>query len=610
MKSSDANDQVLNMKTFKLDKKALIELLFRENEAVREIFDGASGPEDLRKRLFDYFNRLEWSYFHIHSPEYSDSMHIIEKNIARQCMRVLKNILQTKNEVLCGFSALETLFKLYQGDEEAIAATENGFVMEFLYLLRGVYGKSFLHQKKSVSSDEINPESSGRILDGFAENMSARFKTFRKGTDPECVKNQQKQKARILKYFSATEVDWEDYRWHLRHIIKDVKTLSDLVSLEEDELQGIRDAEKYGIPFQITPHYLTLFNEGGRDRHDRIVRAQVIPGSRYCYNVNRNRSKNIDMDFMGEKENSPVPAITRRYPNIVILKPFDSCPQICVYCQRNWEIKELQSTTISRDDVDNAIEWIKNNHNITEVLVTGGDPLTLDNDYLYSLLKQLHEIDHIERIRVGTRIPVTLPFRIDDALIDIFRQFNISGEKELCVVTHIEDALEINPDVIKVVRKLRKAGISVYNQQVFTYYNSFQFKTAFLRKVLKRSGIDPYYLFNTKGKKETIDFRVPIARIEQEQKEEARLLPGIVRTDEPVFNVPKIGKSHLRSWQNHEIVMILPDGRRIYRFYPWESMSLLIEDYLYTDVSIYTYLQRLEADGENLEKYKSIWYYF
>ncbi|MDZ7820864.1 MAG: hypothetical protein U5N26_03065 [Candidatus Marinimicrobia bacterium] len=106
------------MKTFKLDKKALIELLFRENEAIREIFDGASGLGDLRKQLFDYFNRLEWSYFHIHSPEYSDSMHIIEKNIARECMRVLKNILQTKNEALCGFSALETLFSLYQGDEQ------------------------------------------------------------------------------------------------------------------------------------------------------------------------------------------------------------------------------------------------------------------------------------------------------------------------------------------------------------------------------------------------------------------------------------------------------------------------------------------------------------
>ncbi|MDZ7796141.1 MAG: KamA family radical SAM protein [Candidatus Marinimicrobia bacterium] len=414
----------------------------------------------------------------------------------------------------------------------------------------------------------------------------------------------------MLNYFSATEEDWKDHNWHLKHIIKDKKTLSELVKLEDDEIRGIEAAEKYGIPFQITPHYLTLFNGGGRDRHDRIVRAQVIPGEEYCRNVHRNRTQNINMDFMGEKANSPVPAITRRYPNIVILKPFDSCPQICVYCQRNWEIKEYQSTTVSRKDVDNAVEWIRNNHNITEVLVTGGDPLTLNNDYIHSLLKKLHKIEHVERIRIGTRIPVTIPFRIDDELIHIFRQFNIPGEKELCVVTHIEDALEITPDVIHAVRKIKNAGINVYNQQVFTYYNSFKFKTAFLRKVLKLSGIDPYYLFNTKGKEETIDFRVPIARIEQEQKEEARFLPGLIRTDEPVFNVPKIGKSHLRSWQNHEIIMILPDGRRVYRFYPWESMSLLIEDYLYTDVSICTYLQRLEADGEDPEKYKSIWYYF
>ena len=150
----------------------------------------------------------------------------------------------------------------------------------------------------------------------------------------------------------------------------------------------------------------------------------------------------------------------------------------------------------------------------------------------------------------------------------------------------------------------------MYNQQVFTYFNSFKYQTCFLRKNLKLSGIDPYYSFNTKGKEETTDFRVPIARIEQERKEEARLLPGIVRTNESVFNVPKLGKSHLRSWQDHEVIMILKDGSRIYRFYPWESMLLLIEDYLYTDVSIYSYLKRLENDGEDVEKYKSIWFYF
>ena len=131
-----------------------------------------------------------------------------------------------------------------------------------------------------------------------------------------------------------------------------------------------------------------------------------------------------------------------------------------------------------------------------------------------------------------------------------------------------------------------------------------------LRRMLKLSGVDPYYTFNTMGKEETVDFRVPMARIEQERKEEARLLTGMVRTDEPVFNVPRLGKSNLRAWQDHEVIMILPDGRRIYRFYTWEARITTNFDYLYTDVSIYDYLKRLDADGENISDYKSIWYYF
>jgi lysine 2,3-aminomutase len=127
---------------------------------------------------------------------------------------------------------------------------------------------------------------------------------------------------------------------------------------------------------------------------------------------------------------------------------------------------------------------------------------------------------------------------------------------------------------------------------------------------MKKSGIDPYYTFNTKGKKETQDYRVPISRIEQEREEEARLLPGLERTDEPVFNVPRLGKSHLRSWQNHEVIMILPDGRRVYRFYPWEYKFELVEPYNYADVSIYDYIERLYLDGEDIGDYSSIWYYF
>ena len=103
---------------------------------------------------------------------------------------------------------------------------------------------------------------------------------------------------------------------------------------------------------------------------------------------------------------------------------------------------------------------------------------------------------------------------------------------------------------------------------------------------------------------------MPIARIEQEREEESRFLPGLVRTDAPVFNVPKLGKSHLESWQTHEIIMILDSGQRVYRFYPWEAKASLVDDYIYTDVSIYDYLKRLENDGEDINDYRSIWFYF
>lgn len=593
-----------------LSKEKLRELLFAEDAQLTRIFEQTKCRESLRRELWDYLDRREHSYFDLHSPEYPASMHVIEKNIALQCIHILKNILQSENEERCGCSALIILQKLYQADPPTLRKTRRGFFLEFLHLFRGMQGRSFLHETPRLSEEDINAENLGRLLDGYAWNMQAHFSNFRKGFDPERIGRQKKLQNKILTYFSADSEVWQDYRWHYRHIIRSEKALSDLIMLEKDEIRGIRKAKEYHIPFQITPYYLSLFNEEGRSREDRILRAQVIPGESYCKRVYENRQKNIDMDFMGEKDGSPVPGITRRYPNIVILKPFNSCPQICVYCQRNWEIRDMRETRVSGKDIRGALEWIRGNPNISEVLVTGGDPLMLSDDNLKMILKTLSGIPHVERIRIGTRMPVTLPFRFTDALINLLQSFNKPGEKELCLVTHVEDALELTPALLKISEKLRKAGLSIYNQQVFTYYNSLRFKTAYLRKILKLCGIDPYYLFNTKGKEETMDFRVPIARIEQERKEEARSQPGIMRSDEPVFNVPKLGKSNLRSWQNHDIIMILPDGKRVYRFYPWESMSLRVNDYLYTDVSICDYLQRLAKDGEDPDDYKSIWYYF
>jgi lysine 2,3-aminomutase len=127
--------------------------------------------------------------------------------------------------------------------------------------------------------------------------------------------------------------------------------------------------------------------------------------------------------------------------------------------------------------------------------------------------------------------------------------------------------------------------------------------------LLRRCGIDPYYTFLPKGKDETRGYRVPIARLLQEQKEEARLLPGSRRTDEPVYNLPGLGKNYLRALQHRDLLSVLPDGSRLYEFHPWEKNVVRRDTYVGADVPILDYLQRLAAIGEDTRDYGSIWYY-
>ena len=348
-------------------------------------------------------------------------------------------------------------------------------------------------------------------------------------------------------------------------------------------------------------------------RRDKAVRAQVIPSLTYVQTFKDQKDcEETSMDFMLEQETSPIEGITRRYPEIVILKPILTCPQICVYCQRNWEIENVLSddAVLSKEKLDNALEWIKDTPSIREVLITGGDPLLLSNYKIERLLSRISRIRHVERIRIGTRTLVTLPQRVTDTLVRAINRFHHPGKRELLIVTHFEHPYEITPSAMTAVQKFRRHGIDVYNQLVYTFYNSRKFEAALLRHKLRLIGVTPYYTFNTKGKDETDEYRVPIARLLQEQKEEARLMPGTVRTDRVVFNVPGLGKNYLDASQHHDVISILPDGRRVYEFHPWEKKLSLVDTYMYTDVSIYDYLKRLRAAGEDPAHYKSIWYYY
>ena len=596
-----------------LSKEQLISEMWRNVPDIKDLLVSSDTLKEARTSLFDHIHFLEKSLFKAQCKPFNNIYPVEKKNV-KECMRVLKNIIRKENEHLTGFSAMECLWNLAKKPDKAKEDVKKGFVAEMFFLLKGICGKSemFINSYKGIETGDsrrIALERS-KILDEYSAIIDNGIVRYTIGLEEKVMHKREKFKRELLSFFGIDEKKWKNYKWHLAHIIQDVKTIEQLIRLEEDEKEGLEYAQKNNIAFQITPYYLSLFNPAGRTEEDRAIRAQVLPSLRYCKSIVSNRKKGQDMDFMGEKATSVMDCITRRYPQIVIIKPFDSCPQICVYCQRNWEIKALDDAKITRRKTQKALEWIKNNKHIKEVLVTGGDPLVLDNNHLLWLIGYISEIPHIERIRIGTRAIVTLPCRIDSGFIRMLKKYHSWGKREVCVVTHIEHSSEVTPDVLRAVRKIKNAGMNVYNQQVFTYYNSRRFETAALRRALKIAGIDPYYNFNTKGKEETADFRVPMARIEQERQEEARLLPGMVRMDEPIFNVPKIGKSYLRAWQDHEVIMVLSDGRRVYRFYPWESQLLVRQPYLYTDVSIYDYLARLDEEKEDTEEYKSIWYYF
>jgi lysine 2,3-aminomutase len=420
-------------------------------------------------------------------------------------------------------------------------------------------------------------------------------------------------RARILNYFKGTEKDWNDYRWHLTHVIDNPEPILDLIELTIEGREAIRKAVLNRLPFGITPYFLSLMDRRLTIGYDHAVRAQVIPPKEYVDNMAEVKGdRSYQCDFMGEHDTSPADLITRRYPLIAILKPYNTCAQICVYCQRNWEIDRVldPSAMSSREKIDKAIKWLDQHRSIGDVLITGGDPLIMKDAQIEYILESLAAMKHIYRIRLGTRTPVVLPMRWTEKLTRIISRFHEPPVREIAVVTHFEHSYEITPEALQAVQRLRKAGISAYNQVVFTMENSRRFELTKLRRDLRSIGVDPYYTFNMKGKEETRRYMVPIARILQERKEEARLLPGLDRTDEPVFNVPKLGKNHLRAWQDHRLVMIMPDGSRVYEFHPWEKNITPVPPYNYVDVPIYEYLEELAARGENMRDYRTIWYYY
>jgi len=584
-------------------------MLWKSDPQLRDALMSADDPREARSAVFDMLKERELA---LHSR--NCRIHALERSNSIHCIRVMRNFMSPRNERVSGESVIKHLFDISRDSTRNVS---QAFVSDIMHIMKGTTGEPVLELQEAPDFAALDGLEGGRLrsdfLDGMAGAVSEWTERYPSGLEPSVIKRRQENRERIMDYLGASSDDWNDYTWHMRNVMLTPDIMGDIIELTDEEREAVSLCVANRIPFAITPYYLSLMDREPSRKWDHAVRAQVIPPLSYVQAVLRSRDDpSASLDFMMEGQTSPVELVTRRYPMIAIFKPYNTCAQICVYCQRNWEIEGVLSEDAMAppEKVDAALEWFREHPAVCEVLITGGDPAMLSNTHLGSILGRLADIPHIKRIRLGTRVPVVLPMRMDAGLLRALAEVHDPPDRELAVVTHFEHPYEITPEAAAAIRSVRTLGVSVYNQQVFTMENCRRFETVALRSALKGIGVDPYYTFNAKGKEETSEYRVPIARLLQERKEEARLLPGLSRTDEPVFNIPALGKNHLRAWQHHDLISITPRGERIYEFHPWEKNITVAPTYVHRDVPIADFLAALTVRGEDPDQYRSIWYYF
>jgi len=586
-------------------------LFLKECERLLDVVRSAGTVAEAREKLFMQVSEDQLLTFQ-EGTDLSDP----SLSIVRDCARAFRSMSKERSEVRAGFSLIEALHDIAHGRERPDIGP--GFYAELVHLVMGLEGRSRIctpdehHEECDLTGREAALQRSDD-LDRIWIGVESAMDRYSDGMSPDSISRRAARRAAVIQALGASSRDFDNWRWQRDNIADGSASLERIVPLRRFEKDSIAEARKGRLPFGVTPYYASLMDEDPRAGRDRALRAQVIPPADYVERMLENRgSRECAFDFMLERDTSPVNLVTRRYPAIMILKPFNTCPQICVYCQRNWEIENVMAPDAlpRSEDLDRAIEFIREHPAMREILITGGDPLALEDDPLLEILGRIAGIPHVDLIRIGTRTPVTMPMRITEALAGELGKLRDPGRREVCLVTHVEHVYEITPELVQAVDRLKRRGISVFNQLVFTFFNSRRFESAKLRMLLRRAGIDPYYTFMAKGKEETDVYRVPLARLMQEQKEEARLLPGTRRTDEAVYNVPGLGKNYLRAFQHRDILSILPDGSRVYDFHPWEKGIALREAYTGKDIPVLNYLEQLEKIGENPYDYESIWHYF
>lgn len=297
---------------------------------------------------------------------------------------------------------------------------------------------------------------------------------------------------------NISEEQWNDWNWQIKNRITTLEELRQVVELSSDETLGVKLCLE-NLRMAITPYYATLM-----DSKDPgcPVRKQAIPTIFETY------KSNFDLhDPLHEDADSPVPGITHRYPDRALLLVTDQCSMYCRHCTRR-RLAGTNDRSMPIRQVEQAINYIRTNPSIRDVLISGGDPLCLPTHKLEHIIANLRAIPHVEIIRIGTRTPVVLPHRITDKLVKMLSKYH-----PLWINTHFNHPKELTPQSIEACTKLANAGIPLGNQSVLLKnVNDCPNIMKKLMHELVKARVRPYYMYQCDLSEGIEHFRTSVAR--------------------------------------------------------------------------------------------------
>lgn len=312
-------------------------------------------------------------------------------------------------------------------------------------------------------------------------------------------KNQQSLAKKMEEYPSLKK--WTDWKWQLKHSITDLKTFEKLTGItfsKEERKQFSNTTKKF--PMSITPYYLSLIDM--EDYKSDPIFKQSFPDPSEL-KILRTDIK----DPLAEDTDSPVQGITHRYPDRLLFLVSNTCSMYCRHCTRKRRVGDVDSIP-SKDELQKGIDYIKKTPEVRDVLLSGGDPFLLSTDYLDWILTELQKISHVEVIRIGTRTPAVLPYRITDKLIQMLKKHH-----PLWVNTHFNHPRELTTSAKRSLAKLADAGIPLGNQSVLLAgINDCPRIMKKLVQKLIQNRVRPYYLYQCDLSEGLTHFRTPVSK--------------------------------------------------------------------------------------------------